>query len=149
MRRSRDPLIFIMGILYPERWFYIITAIMTNYIERVQVETFSALQVLCVGNPPVTGGFPSQRPVTRGFDTFFDLHRNKRLSKQFRRWGFETPSRPLYRFCNGDVASKLGSRIVSTLWSILSKWMCFTCYVTTNNSDDSMISEGKKYNSRS
>ena len=29
-----------------------------------QMETFSALLVLCEGNPPVTGGFPSKRPVT-------------------------------------------------------------------------------------
>ena len=39
---------------------------------------------LCDGNPPVTGGFPSQRPVTRSFGVFFDLRLNKRLSKQ---WG--------------------------------------------------------------
>ena len=26
--------------------------------------------------------FPAQRPVTRSFDIFFDLHPNKRLSKQ-------------------------------------------------------------------
>ena len=31
---------------------------------RHQMETFSALLALCEGNPPVTGGFPSQRPVT-------------------------------------------------------------------------------------
>ena len=36
----------------------------------------------CAGNSPVTGGFPSQRPVTRSFDVFFDLRLNKRLSKQ-------------------------------------------------------------------
>ena len=40
---------------------------------RHQMETFSALLALCVGNPAVTGGFPSQRPVTRSFDVFFDL----------------------------------------------------------------------------
>ena len=57
---------------------------------RHQMETFSALLALCEGNPPVTGGFPPQRPVTRSFDVFFDL--NKRLSKQSRcRW-FETQS---------------------------------------------------------
>ena len=50
--------------------------------------------------PPVTGGFPSQRPVTRCFDVFFDLRLNKRLSKQSRRRWFETPSRPLWRHCN-------------------------------------------------
>ena len=31
------------------------------------METFSAVLVLCGGNPPVTGGFPLQRPVTRSF----------------------------------------------------------------------------------
>ena len=45
------------------------------------METFSALLALCVGNSPVTGEFPTQRPVTRSFDVdvFFDLHPNKRL----------------------------------------------------------------------
>ena len=28
-----------------------------------QIETFSMLLAFCEGNPPVTGGFPSQRPV--------------------------------------------------------------------------------------
>ena len=37
---------------------------------RHQVETFSALLVLCVGNSPVTGEFPSQRPVTRNCDVY-------------------------------------------------------------------------------
>ena len=41
------------------------------------METFSALLALCVGNSPVTGEFPSQRPVTRSFDVFFDLHMKK------------------------------------------------------------------------
>ena len=38
-----------------------------------QRETFSALLVLWEGNSPVTGEFPSQRPVTRSFEVFFDL----------------------------------------------------------------------------
>ena len=42
----------------------------------------SALLALCAGNSPVTGEFPSQRPVMRGFDVFFDLRLNKR-SGQF------------------------------------------------------------------
>ena len=37
-----------------------------------------------------TGEFPSQRPVTRSFDIFFDLRLYKRLSKQSRRRLFET-----------------------------------------------------------
>ena len=46
------------------------------------MESFSALLALCTGNSPVPGEFPSQRPVTRSFDVFFDLCSNKRLSKQ-------------------------------------------------------------------
>ena len=37
------------------------------------MENFSALLAFCEGNPPVTGGFPSQRPVTQSVDVFFDL----------------------------------------------------------------------------
>ena len=37
------------------------------------METFFALLALCAGNTPVTGESPSQRPVTQGFDVFFDL----------------------------------------------------------------------------
>ena len=37
------------------------------------METFSALLAICAENSPVTGEFPSQRPVTRSFDLFFDL----------------------------------------------------------------------------
>ena len=39
------------------------------------METCSASLALCEGNPPVTVGFPSQRPVTLGFDDFVDLPR--------------------------------------------------------------------------
>ena len=41
----------------------------------------SALLAICAGNSPVPGEFPTQRPVTRSFDVFFDLRPNKRLSK--------------------------------------------------------------------
>ena len=44
--------------------------------------------------------FPTQRPVTRSFDVFFDLRPYKRLSKQLWGWWFETPSCPLWRHCN-------------------------------------------------
>ena len=46
------------------------------------------------------GWFPSQRPVMRGFDVFFDLRLNKRLSKQSRRRWYKTPSHSLWRHCN-------------------------------------------------
>ena len=47
--------------------------------------------------------FPTQRPVTRSFDFFFDLRLNKRLGKQSWRRLFETVSRSLWRHCNGYV----------------------------------------------
>ena len=51
-----------------------------------QMETLSVLLAICTRNSPVTGEFPTQRPVTRSFDGFFDLRLNKRLSKQS--WGY-------------------------------------------------------------
>ena len=66
---------------------------------RYQMKTFSALLFRCEENP-VTGGFPSQRPVTRSFVVFFHLRLNKRLSKQSIRLWFETPWRSLLRHCN-------------------------------------------------
>ena len=67
---------------------------------RHQMETFSALLAFCAGNSPVTSEFPSQKPVTRSFDVFFNLRLNKQLSKQWRRRWFETPSHSLWRHCN-------------------------------------------------
>ena len=67
---------------------------------RHEMETFSALLALCMGNPSVTGEFPSESPVTRSFHVFLDLRLNKRSSKQsICRW-FETPSCSLWRHCN-------------------------------------------------
>ena len=57
---------------------------------RHQMETFSTLLALCAGNSPVPGEFPTQRPVMRSFDVYFDLRPNKRLSKQSWGWWFET-----------------------------------------------------------
>ena len=73
---------------------------------RHQMETFSALLALCAGNSPVTGEVPSQRPVTRSFDVFFNPRLNKRLSKQSRHWWFETPLRSLWRHLN--AVSEMG-----------------------------------------
>ena len=53
---------------------------MAHFLMTSSMETFSALLALCVGNSPVIGEFPSQRPVTRGFDGFFDLRLNRRSS---------------------------------------------------------------------
>ena len=70
---------------------------------RHQMEKNSEILALCEGNPPVTSGFPSQRPVMQSFDVFFDLRLNKRLSKQSRHRLFETPSRSLSHHCNVTI----------------------------------------------
>ena len=64
---------------------------------RHQMETFSTLLAICAGNHRSPVNSPT---VTRSFDAFLDLLLNKRLSKQW--WGrkFETPSNPLWRYCN-------------------------------------------------
>ena len=84
---------------------------------RHQMETFSTLLALCVGNSPVTGEFPEQRPVTLSFDVFFDLHLNKWLSKQLWGWWFETPSRSLWRHYNGIwELNCLWHGVINQLW---------------------------------
>ena len=75
---------------------------------RHQMETFSALLTICVGNSSVPGEFPAQRPVTRRFDVFFDLRLNKRLSKQSKGRRLETLSRLLWRHRNGYVLRSTG-----------------------------------------
>ena len=70
---------------------------------RHQMETFSALLAICAENSPVPGEFPTQRPVTRSFDVYFDLRPNKGLSKQLWGWWFETLSYPLWRHRNARV----------------------------------------------
>ena len=65
---------------------------------------FSALLATCAGKSPVPGEFTAQKPVTRSFNVFFDLRLNKRLSKQWRGWWFETLSRLLWRHRNGGLA---------------------------------------------
>ena len=82
------------------------------------METFSALLAFCAGNSPVPGEFPSQRPVSRSFDVFYDLCLNKQLNKQFRRWWFETPSRPLWRHCSGMLNIVWWTDMSSLLWQI-------------------------------
>ena len=68
------------------------------------------------GNPAVTGGFPSRRPVTWSFDVFFYMHRSKRLCKQSRHRWFETPSRSSWRHYN-EIRDLFGS--LATKWNDL------------------------------
>ena len=59
-------------------------------------QTFSASLALYAGNSPVTGEYPTRRPVTRSFDVFFDLRLIKRSGKQSWGWWCEMPSRWLW-----------------------------------------------------
>ena len=70
--------------------------------------------------------FPSKTPVTRSIGAFFDLRRNKRLSKHWRRRWFETPSRSSWRHCNA---------LRSMLWKLFGFYGTFS----------STISRLKKY----
>ena len=68
------------------------------------------------------GEFTAQMPVTRSFDIFFNLHLNKRLSKQSWAWWFETPSRLLWRHCNDSFHLRFPS-----LDSFVSMWLSCKC----------------------
>ena len=83
--------------------------------------TFSALLAICAGNSPVTGEFPAQRPATRSVDVYFDLRRNKRLSKQSQGWWFET------RRAHYDAIVMGGCN--QTLSICLKIQICSVCYV--------------------
>ena len=114
---------------------------------RYQMETFSELLAICVGNSPITGKFPSQRPVTQSFDVFIDLHLNKRLCKPSRRRLFETPSRSLWHHCNEcsqsipDSQPKeakmrgISSQIIKTIRSTLIRHRSDTFAIEGSKSD--------------
>ena len=105
------------------------TSIYNAWTWRHQIEGFSALLALCAGNSPVTGEFPSQRPVTRNFNVFFDQRLNKRLWKQSRPWWFVTPSHSLWRHCNGRryvYASHIYVKYLKSVYIDLT----YLCYLT-------------------
>ena len=85
------------------------------------METFSALLAICAGNSPVPGAFPTQRPVTRSFDVYFDVRPNKQLSKRSRGWWFETPLRPLWRHRN-DLAAPMEPILQTVYWAKIQTW---------------------------
>ena len=105
---------------------------------RHQMETFSALLVICAGNSPVPGEFPTQRPVTRSFDAYFDLRPNKRLSKQSWDWCFETLSLPLWRLSvteSPSISPSLPPAKLIPICSSLAAWQGLSC----ENESDALI----------
>ena len=101
---------------------------------RHQIETFSALLAICAENSPVPGEFTAQRPVTRSFDVSFDLRLNKRLSKQWWGWWFETLSHPLWRHPNdlvmfsGELWNWFGRMLYVHLATLVSMTKCSKKY---------------------
>ena len=118
-----------------ESVFYMLTFMKTSFVQSKkpniswrshQMGTFSSLLALCEGNSPVTGGFPSQMPLTQSFDILFDLRLYKRLSKLEKRRWFETPSRSLGRHSNVFVYQLYVG--FCQLWSL----MAFICILNVN-----------------
>ena len=72
---------------------------MINMMTSSNGNIFHVTGPLC-GEFTGPGEFPTQRPVTRSFDVFFDVRLIKRLSKHSRGWWFETLSHPLWRHRN-------------------------------------------------
>ena len=77
----------------------------TSFLRILVMMTSSNGNIFCITGPLCgeftgPGEFPTQRPVTRSFDVFFDLRLNKRLSKQPWGWRFQTTSWSLRRQCN-------------------------------------------------
>ena len=91
----------ISGLLLSFYQIYMITSSIGN---------ISALLAFCAGNSPLTGESPpppSQTPVTRSFEVFFDLRLNKRLCKHWRRRWFKTSLCSLWRHFSSSVISNL------------------------------------------
>ena len=103
---------------------------------RHQMETFSVLLAICVVNSPVTGEFPTQRPVTQSFDVFFDLCLNRGLSKQSWGWWFEMPSRLL----NNDITV-----MIKTCQENCARLCITEQYILVNN----MIVETRQHSTQS
>ena len=79
-------------------WFCSNPSMMTSSNGKI----FCVIGSLC-GEFTGPDEFPTQRPVTRSFDVFFDLRLNKRLSKHPWGWWFETPSWSLWRHRNATL----------------------------------------------
>ena len=117
-----------------------------------QMEIFSALLVVCEGNPPVTGGFPSQKPVTWSFEVVLSAPEQSLTKQSSRRW-FEMPSRSWSRHCyalpnhnkNRQSATRVHiywgvlrhhistlvsrSSLMEFLWKITNEWGVFSFHL--------------------
>ena len=76
--------------------FSSVIAIMTS-----SIEIFTALLAICVGNSPITGEFPSQRPVTRNLDVLIYAWTNGWINNR----DAGDLRRVLWRHCNAVAFS--------------------------------------------
>ena len=113
---------------------------------RHEMEKKSVLLAICAGNSPLTGEFPTQRPVTWGLDVFFDLRQNKRLSKKWWGWWFETPSRPLWRHCNDTVLTRLVMQWILSRELPTTGNLCIPVDDATQWAHDAMITSSWRQN---
>ena len=86
-------------ILGRKIWLASIVVHLWNMMTSSNGNIFRVTGPLC-GKFTGPGEFPTQRPVTRSFDVFFDLGLNKRLNKHSWGWWFETLSWSLWRHHN-------------------------------------------------
>ena len=87
-----------------------------------QMEIFSVLLAHCTGYSPVTLTKPSDAEL---WWCLLYMLLNKLLSKQSRRWWFETPSRPLWR-----IRVRLGALHAAILIGI---WCCIKHHKMSNS----------------
>ena len=120
--------------LVNEMWSEVLIAWHRYMMTSSNGNIFRVTCLLC-GEFTGPGEFPGQRPVTRSLNVFFYLRLNKRLSKQWWGWWFETLSRPLWRHRNvanhtftGTVLGKLVPAIVTRLMCVISIYSeCTSC----------------------
>ena len=95
------------------------TSHISNTGRRHQMETLSALLTLCEGNLLVTGGFPSQKPVTPNFDDFSHLRLNNQMQTiETKCPAISQPVENMNAFCalNIDVIkTKFGQKLQHSL----------------------------------
>ena len=108
-----------------EDWCVVILYMRSDYHDGVFKWSNFPLLALYAGNSPFTGEFPSPRPVTRGFDVFFDSICAWINATQSWGWWFEKPSHSLWRHSNIDSSPWL---IEFGKWYWLQIIFCWICY---------------------
>ena len=58
------------------------SVLQVHHDDVIKWKHFSALLVICTGNSLVTSEFPTQKPVARSFDVFFDLLLNGEVNSR-------------------------------------------------------------------